>query len=69
VTQSATDSSILTTWTQKHKRPVGEVLLDKHPQIQNPGPAAMKDYDEVPDFIDIGIRRVPSGSARGIYPK
>jgi hypothetical protein len=34
---------------------VGEVLLDKHPQMQDPGPVAMTDYDEVPGFVDLDI--------------
>jgi uncharacterized protein YsxB (DUF464 family) len=40
---------------QKTQMSVGEVLLDKHPPMRDPGPAAMKDYDEVPDFIDLDI--------------
>jgi hypothetical protein len=40
---------------QKTQTSVGEVLLDKHPQMRDPGPAAMKDFDEVPDFIDLDI--------------
>jgi hypothetical protein len=39
----------------KTQMSVGEVLLEKHPQIRDPGSAAMKDYDEVPDFIDLDI--------------
>jgi hypothetical protein len=39
----------------KTQTSIGEVLLDKHPQMQDPGPAAMKDYDEIPDFIDLDI--------------
>jgi hypothetical protein len=36
---------------QKTQTSVGEVLLDKHPPMRDPGPAAMKDYDEVPLLI------------------
>jgi hypothetical protein len=39
----------------KTQTSVGEVLLDKHPPMRDPCPAAMKDYDEVPDFIDLNI--------------
>jgi hypothetical protein len=40
---------------QKIQKSVGEVLLDKHPPMRDPGPTAIKDYDEVPDFFDLDI--------------
>jgi hypothetical protein len=40
---------------QKTQTSIGEVLLAKHHPMQDPGPAAMKDYDEVSDFIDLDI--------------
>jgi hypothetical protein len=39
----------------KSQKSVGEVLQDKHPRMRDPGPAAMKHYDELPDFIDLDI--------------
>jgi hypothetical protein len=41
---------------QETQKSVGEVLLDKHPPMRDPGPTAMKDYDEVPVFVDFDIK-------------
>jgi hypothetical protein len=40
---------------EKSNKSVGEVLQDKHPQSRDPGPAAMKHYEELSDFIDLDI--------------
>jgi hypothetical protein len=39
----------------KTQKSIGEVLQDKHPPMRDPGPAAMKHYNKVLDFIDLNI--------------
>jgi hypothetical protein len=40
---------------EKSGHQVSRVLKDKHPSMRNPGPAAMPEYDSIPELPDLNI--------------